>query len=376
MSRLEIRRGNSAAQSAEQAIKEVAAQIAQPGASIVILFVSSHYDRNEFEAALEGAFDAPVIGCTTSGEILSGMGYSSGGLVGVSLASPDLVAHPRLISDLGEYSAARNEALMTSLRQELKLAPQFTPAKMFGLLLVDGLSMLEEQLVALLYRGLEGVHLFGGSAGDDLSFEATQVLFGGRFHSNAAVFTLFETTLPFKIFQIQHFEPTDARLVITESDGANRVVREINGGPAAEEYARAVGLTLDDLNPQIFAAHPVMLKIGGQYYVRSIQKVNPDGSLTFFCAIDDGLVLTVGRAKDLVEDLQEEIGKLRQSVPSLKLILGCDCILRRIELQQKALMPQANQVLDDALFVGFSTYGEQYNGIHVNQTLTGIALGE
>jgi len=25
--------------------------------------------------------------------------------------------------------------------------------------------------------------------------------------------------------------------------------------------------------------------------------------------------------------------------------------------------------------VGFSTYGEQFHGVHVNQTLTGIAIG-
>jgi hypothetical protein len=25
--------------------------------------------------------------------------------------------------------------------------------------------------------------------------------------------------------------------------------------------------------------------------------------------------------------------------------------------------------------VGFSTYGEQYGGVHVNQTFTGIAIG-
>jgi hypothetical protein len=30
---------------------------------------------------------------------------------------------------------------------------------------------------------------------------------------------------------------------------------------------------------------------------------------------------------------------------------------------------QANKV------IGFATYGEQYNGMHVNQTFTGVALG-
>ena len=33
------------------------------------------------------------------------------------------------------------------------------------------------------------------------------------------------------------------------------------------------------------------------------------------------------------------------------------------------------EVLRDHLAVGFSTYGEQYGGVHVNQTLTGIAFG-
>jgi hypothetical protein len=56
-------------------------------------------------------------------------------------------------------------------------------------------------------------------------------------------------------------------------------------------------------------------------------------------------------------------------------VLGCDCILRRLELQQKGLLDEAPNVLRGADFIGFSTYGEQFNGIHVNHTLTGVALG-
>ena len=26
--------------------------------------------------------------------------------------------------------------------------------------------------------------------------------------------------------------------------------------------------------------------------------------------------------------------------------------------------------------IGFSSYGEQYGGVHVNQTLTGVAIGQ
>lgn len=373
---LTVKRGASVSPDPMQAVQEVHRAIHQADACLVILFVSSKYDLNALEDALKDVFPCPAIGCTTAGEITSNAGYMAGGLVGVSLASPELFVHPKLISPLSSFGLTEGEGLSRALRAELKLGGDFDPRKMFSLLLVDGLSMLEEQVVATLHRALSGLHLIGGSAGDDLSFQKTHVYFEGRFHTNAAVLSLFETSLPFVTFQTQHFEPTDSRLVITESDCASRTVTEINGGPAASEYAKAVGLEIAELNPQIFAAHPVMLRIGGQYYVRSIQKVNPDGSLTFFCAIDDGLVLTVGRGRQLVESLAESLATLREQLPTLKLILGCDCILRRLELQQKGLTEAAGQVLKDVDFVGFSTYGEQFNGIHVNQTLTGVALGE
>ena len=45
-----------------------------------------------------------------------------------------------------------------------------------------------------------------------------------------------------------------------------------------------VGLTVDPTTDD----HPVTVTLGGSVFVRSIQKVNPDGSLTFFCAIDEG----------------------------------------------------------------------------------------
>lgn len=375
MSTLTVKRAASSLTDAAQAVAELQREIDQADACLTILFVSSHYDLPAVEDALRGAFTCPVIGCTTAGEITSS-GYMAGGMVGVSLASPHLFVHPKLISPLNAFGIGEGERLAGELRGELKLSSDFDPRRMFNLLLVDGLSMLEEQVVATLHQALAGLPLFGGSAGDDLSFSQTHVLFDGRFRSNAAVLALFETTLPFVLFQTQHFEPTETRLVITGSDCASRTVTEINGGPAAEEYARAVGLEISGLNPQIFAAYPVMLKIGGEYYVRSIQKVNPDGSLTFFCAIDDGLVLTVGRGKQLVESLAETLARLRDQLPSMRLILGCDCILRRLELQQKGLVEAAAEVLHGVDFVGFSTYGEQVNGIHVNQTLTGIALGD
>ena len=104
------------------------------------------------------------------------------------------------------------------------------------------------------------------------------------------------TRAPFKLFTADHFVSSETRMVVTEADPTTRIVTEINAEPAGREYARLVGLAVDKLTPMIFATHPVVVKVGGRYYTRSIQKVNDDESLTFFCAIDKGVVLTVARA--------------------------------------------------------------------------------
>ncbi len=376
MSKLSTIVGTSLATDPVQAVQELALAIAQPDTSLVIFFCSSKYSLPELEKALAATFSCPVIGCTSAGEIASDSGYTDSGIVGVSLSSPDLIPHPKLISNLSTFNLTKGDYLAKTLRAELQQNQDFNPATMFGFLLVDGLSMQEEKLVAALHNALGNVTIIGGSAADDYAFKSTWVYFEGMFHADAALITLFETTLPFRTFQIHHYQPTPVRLVITESNSDLRIVSEINGFPAVEEYARALGITIEELTPAICAANPLMLKVGDDYYVRGLQKVNADGSLSLYCAIDTGLVLTMGRGNQQPENLESNFAKLRNDLPGLKLILGCDCHSRRLELRQKNGIKEAEKVLKGVNFIGFSTYGEQFNGLHVSQTLTGIAIGE
>ncbi len=136
-----------------------------------------------------------------------------------------------------------------------------------------------------------------------------------------------------------------------------------------------VGLELDKLTPLIFATHPVVVRIGGHIFVRSIQKVNDDGSLTFFCAIDEGVVLTVAKGVDLVKNLENLFENIREKIGQPKLVLGCDCILRNLELDRKNIKKKVGEIMAENNVIGFSTYGEQYNAMHVNQTFTVVAIG-
>ena len=75
--------------------------------------------------------------------------------------------------------------------------------------------------------------------------------------------TLVTTTLPFRLLQTHNFTPTDERLVVTAADPSQRLVREINGRPAAGEYARAIGVEEHDLNLSHFACWSMVVLING-----------------------------------------------------------------------------------------------------------------
>ncbi len=365
--------GETSLRDERDAVADLASQIRQDEMAGVIFFCSSEYDLARLGKELESAFPCSTVGCTTAGEI--GTRYQTDGIVGVSFASETFRFHPIVVEGLQQFSPLGARALAQAAEAELEFGKAFDPEKMFGLLLVDGLSVMEEKVTATLYAALNGVPIIGGSAGDSLKFQETSVYHNGEFRPDRAVLTLIETTLPFKPFKLQHFVPSDVETIVTEAEPAKRIVYELDGGPAAEEYAALVGVDVSQLDSEVFAMNPVMLEIGDEWYVRSIQQANDDGSLTFYCAIEDGLVLTIGKGVGIVDTLRKHVADLEAELGKIELTLGCDCILRRLEINETHSAEKMEAELAKIGFVGFSTFGEQYDAVHINQTLTGVAFG-
>lgn len=376
LSDLTIRKGVSHSPDPRTAVRELHEAIGATDAALVVFYCAPTYDLELLGRELAACFgDTPLMGCTTAGEITPA-GYLDGSLTGVSIASPDFRVVTGRLDRVSEFEMKQGHHLVDELVRRLSTngeAPQGSDT--FGFLLVDGLCMREESIVSALYQRLGSIQLFGGSAGDGLAFRRTHVYHDGRFWPDAAVFALVQPGAPFEVFRTQHFVPSDKRMVVTKADPSRRIVTEINGVPAGREYAHMVGLEVDKLTPMIFSAHPVVVRIGGQHYVRSIQKVNEDESLSFFCAIDEGLVLTVAQGVDLVQNLEDLFAQLNAKLGEPRLVLGCDCILRNLEMGRRDLKTRVGEILAANNVVGFSTYGEQFNAMHVNQTFTGVAIG-
>jgi hypothetical protein len=374
--RKRIRRAHSFATDAREAAREFYAAVEQPDMALVVFFCSSEYDLEALAEELTRLFaGVQVVGCTTAGEIGPG-GCREHSLTGASFPAGSFDVVSGRIGHLHQFEIGAGQTFTETLLQKLESrAPQARADNSFALQLIDGLSMREEPVTRALQSTLDRLRLVGGSAGDCLRFVGTHVYFEGHFYADSAVLILVTTQLPFKLFKTQHFVATDERLVVTEADPALRIVREINGLPAAQEYARVTGVDANDLDPMRFAACPLVVMFDGTSYVRSIQKANPDGSLTFFCAIDTGLVFRIGKGVGLLENLEQTFAKIREEIGPPQLVLGCDSILRKLEVSRSPLKERVAEAFVQNNTVGFNTYGEQFQGVHVNQTFVGVAIG-
>ena len=357
----------------ESAVAEVAARLDTHDACFLLVFPPEGFDPDRLARALEQPFAGlPVFGCTTAGQITP-EGYQDEALLVVAFPKAHFRCATMLISPLKPLSMQQIAADLRRLSAQFQRTAQWNR---LALTFTDGLSKQEDMLVVALAAGLGEMPVFGGSAGNGQRFGETSVLHMGRFHRNAALVVLLETDLEFQGVGFDHFLPTGNRMVVTEAIPSERLVLEINGSPAAEEYARLVGAPVDQLSPQVFAENPVLVRNNALYHVRAIQEVQANGALSFFSAIDVGLLLTLGRGQEILRTLEEglDVRSSRGKPPDF--VLGFDCFLRRVEIDQKQLTLPASDILRDRRVVGFNTYGEQHCGVHVNQTFVGVAFFE
>lgn len=357
----------------QTAVNDVASQLDTRDTCFLLVFAPDGLDLDDLAEALNQQFSGlPVFGCSTAGQITP-EGYETNALLVISFPKQHFRCASMMISPLKPLSIKQIAADVRKLSAQFQKTANWNR---LALTFADGLSKQEDMLVAALETGLDDMPVFGGSAGNGLAFRKTFVLHMGRFHTNAAVVILLETDLEFSGLGFDHFLPTDHQMVVTEAIPEERLVLEINGAPAALEYARLVGVEVDQLSPRVFAENPVLVRNNALYHVRAIQEVQENGALSFLSAIDDGLLLTLGRGQEILKTLEAglDVHDGRGAPPDF--ILGFDCFLRKLEIEQKQLTSEASKLLRARQVLGFNTYGEQHCGVHVNQTFVGVAFFE
>ena len=88
--------------------------------------------------------------------------------------------------------------------------------------------------------------------------------------------------------------PTQKRLAVTRASKIDGFVLEFNGIPATEAYAEVVGVSIDELGPEIFEKNPIMFQEKGDCVVQSATCVRSDGAMAFPIVIAEGTVVRIG----------------------------------------------------------------------------------
>ena len=350
---------------------EIAAKLSGVAPALILVFAAEGEMLAPLTGQLRETFGpgCRVIGWSSAGGFAFGA-YQDDRVVTIAFPAAGFRADAVWLRGLRQHMALH---WMVELR---RLAQGFAGGgpgwSRFGLLMIDGLCQREELVAATVDATLGDLPVLGGSAGDGLRFGQTYVAMDGESHPESAVFCLVSSVFPIEEVVFDHFTPSSKRMVVTDAIPEKRLILTLNAESAAEEYARLIGVAPADLGPRAFAENPLLMRQGGRHVVRAIQAIEPGGGLSMMSSVEPGTAMTIGRPASLTGGLEARMSGLGR----IALILGFDCILRRIALEQAGLSEAMGRIYRDHRVAGFNTYGEQHGGLHVNQTFVGLAFLE
>ena len=348
--------------------------------NLVLFFAHPRHDFAALASSIQRRFpDAISAGCTTMGEI-GPEGLTQGAVVGIGLGPPCRAAAV-MVPELCAFRFEDGARLASELRAQLGLERGgLVPGRHVLVTLTDGLSGMEEILVASLGASLSMVPLVGGSAADAERFQRTHVSLGGQARVGAAVVLLLEPSVPFHAFQLHHYRPTSGRVVVTRAEPKRRLVMRLNGRPAAHVLAELYGIGLDELRRGGLAElsrHGLQFgfHVGDSYYMRSVMTLQGD-DLLLGGAVEEGAILTVMRAGDIVQATLDGVLAAEGALGSAAAVmLAFSCGGRLLEAHTKGVVDQFQAATCRLPCAGFTTYGEQFGPMQVNHTLTALMLG-
>ena len=352
----------------QEAVEDIQTQLGDFETKLLIFFASSSVTPDKIADRMEAAFpSAETFGCSTSGEIVTGRMLTNS-IVAMAFNRQAIKdSKVEVLEDLNRESHRAFNAFECHFDKPMS---KMDPKQYVGIILIDGLSGKEEQIMDRI-GDFTNVNFIGGSAGDDLKFNSTHVYANGKSYTNAAVLAILEPSTAFTFVKTQSFCPLQQKLLVTKANESNREILEFNNKPAAQAYAEALGTTVADA-PNHFMHNPVGVVYEGEPFVRSPQQIK-DNSIIFYCGVKEGIELTLLESTDIIASTKEALDSVKSELGGISGIINFNCILRTLELREKGLTDSYGALFSDVPTIGFSTYGEQFIG-HINQTATMIVF--
>ncbi|WP_274309391.1 FIST signal transduction protein [Solibacillus daqui] len=363
---------------AKQAVDELALTIHKDPA-LLLFFASTSYSFDELVSCFTNKFPkSQIVGVTTTGEI-GPTGFDEFSLSVQSYASQIGKFQATLMTDIAKYPIFERQKLVDTAKQlGIPLHSKNIENEGLAFVFPVGLQAGEEKMLSVVNSIFEqdGFPIFGGTAGDDAKFEATYVSVNGEFTTTGGAVIFIKPSVDFYIIKENNFESMGKKVKITKADPEKRIVYEMNGRPAAEVFAQALGVSVTALDKN-WALHPLGRKLNNDFYNASPFMLRESGAIEFYCQVYEGTTLEILQPRDAIVEMEKTIDNFTNHFTQLNGVLACNCILRKQQFQQERLMEKMNERLKQLPnLCGFSSYGEQLNKSQLNQTMLLIGFGK
>ncbi len=200
-----------------------------------ILYCTIDLEHDEFVQGIDDAWPGiALIGCTTDGEISSGLGFREDSAVLILLGSDTVEITAGLGRDVSKNITAACAQAIASATSGITNAPALC------ITLPESLTTSGQQIVEALGQELgANVPVIGASAGDSFQMTGTYQFSGREVCSDSVPVLLFSGPLLYSVAVESGWKPMGEPGLVTRSVGT--VVHEIDGLPAIDFYRQRLG---------------------------------------------------------------------------------------------------------------------------------------
>lgn len=215
------------------------------------------------------------------------------------------------------------------------------------------------------------IPVFGGSSGASGPGAANFVSLDGMTLDKGCVFALIRNLEGrIGLFKENIYKPMNTVFTATEVDCEERVVYEFDGMPAADAFAKALGVDRSELQDQIIT-HPLGRMIGDDICITEGKDVMSDGSISFYARIYNCTKLAILESENWEKVWNRTAGEVNAVMDKKSFTIAVNCAARSIMFEKGDKMGDFVDGLSKEYgpFIGISGFGEQLNSEHLNQTL-------
>lgn len=344
-----------------------------------LLFTSIKYDQDEVIKGIKSVnSDIKVIGCTSSGAIMTPDGIISGenGFAGMMVIEDNELNVGVASSPRGQDPRATGRKIA---REAMENAGKKHPPVAFAMFA----SPAEEEYYVKGIQDVIGeVPMFGGSAADDAVAGEWKVFCEDKSFGDGCAVALFYTTKEIKNVFTGAYNETDNVGIITKVEDDRKIV-EIDGVPALKKYAEWTGLNADELMGQnlLVASIPMALGVktiqGDLMAVRHPMIGNADYSFNVGAKMAEktAVIQLETDVDGLIEGAVTTIKELKSDFKAGAMFL-VHCGGRKLHIGDRVdedFVAIKNAAGDTPFIVAF-TFGEYGQNNHSGATIGGLSL--